>query len=144
MARRRSRGEGSIYFLEKKGLWVSNITLPDGTRKVKYGKLQKNVRSHHLTLLNQLKEGMLPTNDRITLGEFLGNYMETVGKNILRPRTQEMYNSLINVHIVPSLGKIRLAQLGPDQLQNFYSQKLKSGLSRRTVQLLHSTMKTAL
>ena len=145
MARkRRSRGEGSLYFLESKGLWVSNITLPDGTRKVKYGKLQKNVRNYHLEALNQLRKGMLPTNDKITLGEFLTSYMETVGKNILRPRTQEMYNSLFNVHTIPSLGKIRLAQLGPDHLQNFYSQKLKGGLSRRTVQLLHSTMRTAL
>ena len=144
MTRRRSRGEGSLYFLKSKGLWVSNITLPDGTRKVKYGKKQSDVRTHHLTTLNELRQGILPKNDVITVSEFMSNYMETVGKNTLRPRTQEIYASFLKVHINPSLGKIRLTELGPQQLQTFYRQKIESGLSKRTVQLLHSTIRRAL
>jgi integrase len=142
--KRRSRGEGSIYFLKSKGLWVSKITLPDGTYKVKYGKFQKDVRTHHQDSLSQLRRGILPKDDAITIGEFLESYMETVGKNKLRPRTQEMYLSLIRCHIVPSLGKVKLTELRPDHLQNFYSIKLKSGLSKRTVQLLHSTLRRVL
>jgi integrase len=70
--------------------------------------------------------------------------METVGKNKLRPRTQEMYGSFLKVHIIPSLGKIKLKDLRADHIQNFCKQKLESGLSRRTVQLLNSTLKTSL
>src|SRR5260221_3901448 len=131
MTRRRSRGEGSLYCLKSKGLWVSNITLPDGTRKVKYGKKQSDVRTHHLTTLNELRQGILPKSDVITVSEFMSNYMETVGKNTLRPRTQELYASFLKVHINPSLGKIRLTELGPQQLQTFYRQKIESGLSKR-------------
>ena len=144
MARRRSKGEGSIFFHEKKGLWVSKITLPDGSSRFKYGRRQKEVREHHLTALNQLRQGMLPKDDTITVSQFMTNYMETVGKQTLRPRTQEMQESFFRVHIFPSLGKIKLKDLRPDHLQSFYSQKLDQGLSRRTVQLLHVTLRTAL
>jgi integrase len=142
--KRRSRGEGSIYFWKKKGLWVSKITLPDGTAKVKYGKLQKGVREHHLKTLNDLKQGMLPNDDTITVSEFMANYVETVGKHTLRPRTQEINESFLRVHILPSLGKIKLKDLRADHLQSFYSQKISQGLSKRTVQMIHTLLRTAL
>ena len=140
MAKRRSRGEGSIYFLKSKGLWVSKITLPDGSKKVKYGKSQKEVREHHQTALNQLRQGLLAKDDTITVSEFLNRYMESVGKHTLRPRTVEAYSSLIRVHIDPGIGHIKLVQLRPDHLQAFYSQKLDAGLSKRTVHFIHSVL----
>ena len=136
--KRRSRGEGSIYFLEKKGLWVSKITLPDGTRKVKYGKYQKDVREHHQTAMNHLRQGVLPKDDKMTISQFATSYMKTVGKHTLRQKTIEGYSSLIRVHIIPSIGKVRLSELRPDHLQTLYSQKLESGLSRRTVHFIPS------
>jgi integrase len=142
--KRRSKGEGSIYFWKKKGLWVSKIILPDGTTKKKYGKLQKDVREYHLNTLNQLRQGMLPKDDSITVSEFLIHYMETVGKQTLRPRTQEMQDVFVRVHINPVLGRIKLKDLRPDHIQSFYSQKISSGLSKRTVQLLHTTLRTSL
>jgi integrase len=144
MARRNARGMGSIFFRKNKGLWVSKITLPDGTSKYKYGKTQKEVRDYHQNAINQLRLGMLPKDDSITVSEFMANYMETVGKHTLRPRTQEMQEVFVRVHINPALGRIKLKDLRPDQVQSFYSQKISSGLSKRTVQLLHVTLRTAL
>jgi len=142
--RRRSRGEGSIYFWKEKGLWVSKITLPDGTTKKKYGKLQKDVREYHQTALNQLRQGMLPKDDSITVSQFMAHYMEAVGKHTLRPTTQESYWSHIRNHVDPTIGKIKLKDLRPDHLQSLYSQKLSLGLSRRSVRLLHANLRTAL
>jgi site-specific recombinase XerC len=78
---------------------------------------------------------MLPKDDTITVSEYLLNYMETVGKHTLRPRTVEAYTSL---------GKIRLSQLRPDHLQTFHSQRIEAGLSKRTVQFVHSVIRKAL
>src|SRR5687768_10406242 len=144
MARRRASGEGSVYFIEKKGLWAGQVTLPDGSRKFKYSKKQGNVKEWLLTVRNDLRHGVLPSNDRITVSEFIESYMETVGKNILRPSTQEMYWSYIRVHINPSLGKIKLKGLSPHHLQTFYSRKIDAGLSKRTVQILHGTIRRML
>jgi integrase len=144
MARRRSRNEGSIYFIKKKGLWAGQLTLPDGSRKVKYSKKQGEVKEWLLASRNALRNGLLPNNDQTTVSQFLAVYMDTVGKQTLRPRTQEIQESFVRVHINPVLGNIKLKDLRPDHLQSFYSQKLQSGLSKRTVQLLHVTLRTAL
>jgi integrase len=144
MARRRSRNEGSIYFIKKKGLWAGQITLPDGSRKFKYSKRQNVVKEWLLNARNDLRHGVLPSNDRITVSEFMESYMETVAKNTLRPSTQEMYWLYIRLHINPSLGKIKLKDLGPHHLQRFYSQKIEEGLSKRTVQILHATIRRIL
>lgn len=142
--RRTAKGMGSIYFHKSKGLWVSKITLPDGTSRFKYSKLQKEVREHHQKALNDLRQGILPKDDTITIAQFMANYTETVGKHTLRPRTQEISESFLRVHILPSLGNIKLKDLRADHLQSFYSQKINSGLSKRTVQMMHVLLRTAL
>jgi integrase len=138
--KRRSRGEGSIYYRESEGLWVAKLPLPDGRSKLKYAKNQKVVRDWLVEQQNALRQGFLPKNDTITVSEFLMNYMDTVGKHTLRPKTIEAYRSLLKMHIIPTIGKIKLSQLRPDHLQSLYSLKLETGLSRRTVQFIHSVI----
>ena len=87
---------------------------------------------------------MLPKDDTITVSDFMANYMETIGQHTLRPRSQEICESFLRVHILPALGKIKLKDLRPDHLQSFYSQKINSGLSKRTVQMMHTLLRTAL
>jgi integrase len=138
MTRRRSPGEGSIFFRESKSLWVAKITLPDGKSRVKYAKTQKPVREWLVAQQNALRQGTLPKDDTVTVSRFLESYIDTV-KNTLRPKTLEAYSYLIRVHINPTVGSIRLAHLRPDHLQTLYTKKLESGLSRRTVQFIHSS-----
>ena len=142
--RRRAAGEGSVYWIEKKGLWAGQVTLPTGQRKFKYNKRQDVVKTWLLAARSDLQKGVLPQNDKVTLGEFMQTYMETVAKNTLRPSTQGIYETYIRVHINPSLGKIRLKDLGPHHLQRFYSQKIEEGLSKRTVQIIHATIRRIL
>ena len=141
--KRRSSGEGTVFFWDKKGLWVGRITLPDGKRKVKYSKVQSDVKKWLLAKRSELRDGVLPKDDNITFSQFVASYMETAKHN-LRPKTIEAYSYLIRVHIVPAIGSIKLTQLRPDHLQSFYNQKLESGLSKRTVQFMHSVIHKAL
>jgi integrase len=142
--KRRSRGEGTIYFSNSKGLWIAKMTLPNSKRRVKYSKSQKAVRDWLQIQQNASRQGLLSSDDTVTLSEFLSNYMETVGKHKLRPKTIESYSSLIRLHIVPTLGRIRITNLRPDQIQSLYSQKLESGLSKRTVHYIHSIIHKSL
>ena len=61
MARRRSAGEGTVFFWEQKGLWVGRITLPDGKKRTKYNKVQKVV-----------KDWLLENRKWLDLGRLLG------------------------------------------------------------------------
>jgi integrase len=142
--KRRSRNEGSIFFRPSKKLWVAKITLPDGKTRLKYAKDQKTVREWLQVQQNQLRQGLLPKDEQVTVAQFLGNYMETVGKHTLRPKTIEAYSYLIRIHILPALGKIKLSQLRPDHIQSLYAQTLEKGLSRRTVYFIHSILHKSL
>src|SRR5688572_6821823 len=144
MARRRSAGEGTIFYIKERDLWVGRMTLPDGSKRTKSSKRKPVVKDWLLENRNQLRQGILPADDTITLGEFMNNYMENVGKQILRPTTQKMYNGYIRVHIVPKIGRIKLKDLRPDHLQALYRQKLSEGLSKRTVQIIHGVIRRAL
>ena len=86
MARRRSKGEGSIYWSERKGLWVAKITLPTGERRSKSSKSQKVVREWLHTSQSALRTGLLAGNDSVTGSEFFSNYMKTVAEHTLRPK----------------------------------------------------------
>src|SRR5688572_21641363 len=108
MARRRSPNEGTVFWWEKKGLWVARITLPDGKKRVKYSKVQKDVKAWLLTERGKLHQGIFVTDDRITLETFLNRYLEDYGKRSLRVTTFEGYKSVIERHIIPELGKVKL------------------------------------
>jgi hypothetical protein len=40
---KRGNGEGSIYRCKSDGYWLGSLSLPDGNRKVFYGKKQSEV-----------------------------------------------------------------------------------------------------
>jgi len=141
--KRRSRGEGSLY-KRKDGLWCAQITLPNGKRKTKYAKSQKEVREWLDAQKNTVHHGMWTDTDSLTVGVFLNRYLEDVVAHNLRPKTQESYFGLTRLHILPELGRIKLVSLRPDHLQALYSLKAKEGYSKRTIQYIHSILHKAL
>lgn len=144
MTKRRAAGEGTVFYSDKEKTWVAEVFLPDGKRRRKRSKRQQVVKDWLLAQREAIKDGLVIENDKITVAQFITRYMEDVGAHALRPRTIEGYWSLIRVHIIPGIGSIKLSQLRADQLQSFYSEKLKSGLSNRTVQFIHSIIHKSL
>ncbi|MFC2033679.1 tyrosine-type recombinase/integrase, partial [Chloroflexota bacterium] len=56
----------------------------------------------------------------------------------------ELYSYICNKHVIPTLGSILLFEIKPQHLQRLYADKLASGLSGRTVQIIHVTLHKAL
>jgi Phage integrase, N-terminal SAM-like domain len=78
------------------------------------------------------------------------HHRNTVESN-LAPKTFERYKELVDLNINPKLGTIRMAQLQPVQLAEFYTwagtegnRRTKSGLSTRTVLHIHRLLRRAL
>ena len=142
MGKRRAKGEGTI-FKEKTGLWVAEITLPGGKRKRKRSKHQKVVKEWLLAQREALRQGLIVENDGITLTQLLDKFLEMVSLN-LQPKTVDSYKYIVESHIKPEIGHIKLLQLHPEQLQSLYNKKLDEGLSKRTVQYIHSVTRRAL
>ena len=140
---KRSKGEGTVY-QRADGLWIAQITLPNGKRQSKYGKTQKEVRDWLLTRRKELSEGILADDGKLTLGVFLDKWFEDIAKPKLRPSTLTVHECMIRLHIKPEIGHVRLSQLTPIHLQNLYTQKLKEGLSKRSVKYIHTILNQAL
>jgi integrase len=143
LMKRRSNNEGTI-FQEKSGLWVAEISLENGKRKRKRSKVQKVVKEWLLSQRDAVRDGTVIENDKVTFSDFLDRYIDDIASHTLRPKTLEAYRYLIRMHIKPTLGNIRLVQLRPEHIQTLYSQKLSTGLSRRTVQFMHSVIHKSL
>ena len=98
-------------------------------------------------LLSQLDNGIYIKPGKSTLSDFLKLWLRDYAKPNLSPRSLERYESIVRVHLAPALGNMTLTQLRPEHLQKYYTAKLNTGLSARTVRyhhvVLHIALKTA-
>jgi len=131
-------GEGTIT-LRKDGRYAVGITLENGKRKFYYAKSKKEA----LELLRRVQQGTLVEGPQQTLGQFLAEWLQT-HKQSIRPRSYERYEAIIRLHLVPTLGRVKLRKLTAQQLDRLYAQKLEQGLHPTTVTAIHNMLHTAL
>lgn len=140
---RRGYGEGSIS-RRKDGRWMAALTLENHKRKYFYGKTRKEVQDKLNAALHEQKQGTLVIGPQQTLGAYLEKWIEQVVKLTKRPNTYNGYRSVVIIHLIPSLGHIRLQKLTAEQVQAFFAQKQQEGLRSRTLALIHSVLSSAL
>jgi integrase len=147
MAKRRGRGEGSIYQRED-GRWTGSVDLgwKDGKRQRKsvYGATYQEVQGQLRKLLTDKANGLSLADDRLTVGAYLDHWLEQTAKPGLRYLSFRGYEQIVRLHLKPDLGKIRLSKLTADRVEKFMNDKVESGLSPRTVQYAHAVLRRAL
>ncbi len=121
MAKKRNDGEGSIYYSESESTWIAEISLPDGKRKKKRSKKQQVVKDWLFEYRKLIKENRRLIDERITLSEFLKKYLTDTAKHTLKPKTYASYKWIIETHVIPEIGRIKLVSLKPQHLQKLYS-----------------------
>lgn len=132
----RGHHEGSIG-QKADGRWEARITLPNGKRKSFMGKTREEARRKMVAAQRALDEGLAVVREDQTVGQFITRWLEMVRPPQLAPKTWQGYESLLRLHIVPSLGKVKLARLTAQQVQEVYSRTLAEGLSATSVNHLH-------
>lgn len=139
---RRAQGEGTIGQY-KDGRWVARLYQPDGTRKAFYGKTPKEVAQKLAAAKAQLQKGLPLPKERQTVKKYLEEWLAIVQDKV-KPKTYTRYRALVTVHLAPGLGRHILARLTPHQIELFYAEKQKSGLSPTTVHHIHAVLHRAL
>ncbi len=99
-----------------------------------YGKTKQEVREQLIPLLAQQQQGMNIAPERLTVGQFLAQWIERVLPGTVRYRTVKRYELAVRVHIVPHLGRISLAKLTPQHVQQLMSALQDQGLKPATIQ----------
>lgn len=113
-------------------------------------KTKKEAEKYISEQLNALDKGTYFEPSDITFSEYLDYWLENYAKPNTAVRTFEGYSYIINQHLKPTLGNVKLSKLQPSHLQEYYSQKLSNGkldgggLSPQSVKHQHRLISKAL
>lgn len=145
--RKRGQNEGSIY-KRRDGRWAGAVSLGyvggKLKRKTVYGLTRKEVQDRITRLLNDKQNGLPVVGEKQTLGDFLADWLVSWVKPTVKPKTFSSYHDTARLHLVPTLGRIRLAKLTPQHVQAMLNERRASGLSPRTVAYVRSILSIAL
>ncbi|OPA74689.1 hypothetical protein BVG16_23310 [Paenibacillus selenitireducens] len=93
-------------------------------------------------LEKKLLEGYEQTD--ITLTEFLDSWLNEYKKGTVRKNTLQLHQNNIKTHILPFFKNITLRNIKPIMYQKFLNDITDRGYSKRSVELVHSTMHNAM
>lgn len=147
MSKRRGAGEGSIY-QRKDGRWVGEIFLgwEDGKRRRKfvYARTRRAAAEKMAEVQRLVAAGLPVPSDRQTVAAWLTTWLDQHLPDGLSPNTVEQYRSIVDKHLIPSLGRIRLKALTPAEVEAMLRRKTESGLSSSTCMRIRSVLQMAL
>jgi integrase len=148
MARgRRAHGEGSVYE-QRPGVWAAVVDLGwvDGKRKRKYvyAKSEAEAIAKRDDLRRQLQLGVNLAAPPRTVAAWLEEWLRDIkAHDGTRPSTLRRYREVVNTHLIPSLGRIKLDKLTPRDVQRFIT-NLKDKVAPATVVKVHGVLRVSL
>jgi integrase len=147
---KRGNGEGSIYPVRDKegkvkGYRAAYVVYTAEGMKRRYlsGKRREDVRDKLAKALSDRVDGLVFDAGAMTAGEYLDQWLKA-SKDTVRQSTHERHKELVEIHIKPALGRIRLKDLTPAHARFFYRERLDSGLAPATVHKIHAVLHKAL
>jgi len=88
---------------------------------------KKDAERELRAILTRIEGGAYIKPTKLTVGEFLTQWMENYVLTNTSPRTTEGYRVIIQRHLMPNLGIIPLTQLQPSHIQGYYAKALSEG-----------------
>ena len=142
---RREAGSGTIFKREDgrwQGQFVSGRNPETGKliRHSVYGKTQREVAAKLREATASIDCGTYQEPNKLTVAEYAKEYFSTCAVN-LSHNTQVSYKRILDKHILPALGKVKLTDLNHRQVQRFVtSLSAQKGLSAKTVRNIHGVL----
>lgn len=148
MAGKRGQNEGSIV-KRADGRWcaVLNLGYADGKRKRKYyyGKTRAEVATLLADAQHVQKQGIAPTDGRLTVRMFLSRWLDDKVKPSVAPSTYRSYKDTVASYINPAIGHIRLDKLAAADVQQMIARSLATkGVNATTARYHWRVLRTAL
>jgi integrase len=145
--RRRANGEGSITQLPD-GRWMARLDCgwSDGrrVRRAFFARTRAEAAGKLSKALADRDRGLPVALPKQTVVQFLSRWLDESVTTSVRPRTATRYRELVELHILPTLGRTSLTKLTPQDLRQLYAAKLAEGLAPRTVGHIHRVLHHAL
>lgn len=78
-----------------------------------------------------------------TVGEYTDHWKRLIAPTV-KPRTLARYTEILDLHILPRFGKMRLCDLDRGRIKLLLSDKLNAGLEKRTVRNVQAVLRVLL
>ena len=141
--KRNAKGGGSVR-QRPDGTWEARCYI-DGKRRSFYGKKQNDVLKAMRAALKAGDDGNYFEPKNTPLAVWLEIWIKEYIAPSCKPLTLSTYESRIQTHIVPALGRIKLTSLNSTHIQSFYNDLLrKKELSPKTIKNVHGILHKAL
>ncbi|MBF8267735.1 MAG: Integrase [Dehalococcoidia bacterium] len=140
---KRGNSEGSIT-KRPDGRYESRVTLSDGKRRSFYGKTRQEANQKLLRAQKAIAEGLPLAGERQTTGVFLETWLRDAATPRVRPKTLLRYQQIVRLHIAPEIGRVPLARLTPQHVEEMLSEVSAKGASPRTVEHCRAVLRNAL
>lgn len=141
---RRANNDGTIR--EKAGRWEGAVQF-SGRRHWVTGTSRRDVRTKLAELKRKHHVGELIPPSRITLGNFLSQWMGA-GQEDWKPKTVAGYRSVLDLYWLPELGHLRLQRITPPMIASCYSKwreerEVSGGTLLNAHRCLHRALRVA-
>jgi integrase len=144
MARkRRGNNQGSIN-QRPDGRWEAKLSLPNGDRLSFYGRTADEANRKLTVALYERQGGNGDAPGAMKLAEYLDTWLERTAKGRVRAQTYKGYEVNVRVHLKPALGHWPLNRLEPMHVQDLIDEKLRQGLSPKSIRYMHGILRNAL
>lgn len=137
MPRKRSSGDGGLYYLPARKLWrgtYDNGFDANGKRVVRqvHARTQVAARAKLTALINEINTNGAPLDKQTTVSAWSDHWLTTVMRPNLKPSALAAYESLTRTWIVPILGKKKVALLKPSDVRLVSEAIARAGRSSST------------
>jgi len=105
--------------------------------------LKKDALERLTAMLGEKDSGLCLEPTTATLDEYLDRWLDLMETRI-GPHAHSDYAKLMRLYVRPVLGKQPLAKVGALEIEAIHSDMVTKGLSRRTIEYTHVTLKQAL
>lgn len=146
MTRRRSSGEDSIY--RDGDRWRGAVSLGydirgNRIRKKVSGRTRAEVIGKLRKLHQQVDSGVVP-DDKLTVQAFLLRWLTVNLPGSVAESTEDDYADTVRLHLVPALGRKRLAKLTVADVNALLKAKRDAGYSSNSVRIMRAVLRQAL
>ena len=146
MTKRRSRGDGGLFWDEKRQRWIASVTVGyDGRGKRVFRRASGRTKTEAKDKLKEIQraydDGMVTAATGYTVGDAV-TYWLAYGLNGRDPHTVEMYRTYAETHIIPAIGKRKLRELTVEDVEKLLAEK-SAILSTRSLRIIHSILSRA-
>ena len=144
---RRGRGDGGLYWSEKRQRWIAEVTVGyDGrgkriTRKSS-GRTKTEAKAKLKEILGDMDDGVATAPIGYTVADAVQDWL-AYGLNGRNKATVDKLSSLAHIHVVPPLGGRKLRDLTAEEVDQWLAAESKS-VSTRTLQDLRSILRRAI